>query len=321
MNSNRLALCLIVRDEAQWLPGCLESVRDLVDEIIIADTGSTDDTVGIAKSFGAKVFSYPWQNDFSAPRNAVLEKAHTDWILHLDADERWAGPPRTEIEPILSATTAEAFIIRVRNLHPAGDPVHYLDSPQIRLFRNRPAYRYRNPIHEQIEPSIRAGGGLIVQSNWLIRHEGYRIHPERKAERNLTQMENAVRNDPNNYYLRLKLGETYKALGRAAEALQVLSILESEMPGKADEILYLRLAQLYLAADNYQEAFTYARQGLDRSPDHLVLLFVFGVAGLYLQQVDLSRAALQKILTTDTAGLFDTVFVRQLLSAAEQLQK
>lgn len=83
-----LALCMIVKDEQNNLPNTLESVKALVDEIVILDTGSTDSTVQIAKSYGAKVREgFPWSDDFALARNEALEMVQSDWVLVLDADE------------------------------------------------------------------------------------------------------------------------------------------------------------------------------------------------------------------------------------------
>ena len=86
----KLSLCMIVKNEQRWLEDCLNSVKDLVDEMIIVDTGSQDNTVEIAHRFGAKVFDHPWNGDFSEARNHSLGYATGDWILVLDADERLA---------------------------------------------------------------------------------------------------------------------------------------------------------------------------------------------------------------------------------------
>ena len=83
----RITLCMIARDEERFLPECLDRARAAVDEIVIVDTGSKDRTVAIAQSFGAKVLHVPWDDDFSAPRNAGIAAATGDWILVLDADE------------------------------------------------------------------------------------------------------------------------------------------------------------------------------------------------------------------------------------------
>ena len=83
-----LSVCLIVKNEEQYLFDCLSSVKDIADEIILVDTGSTDSSIEIAGKFTAKVFNFEWVNDFSAARNYAISKAEGDWILYLDADER-----------------------------------------------------------------------------------------------------------------------------------------------------------------------------------------------------------------------------------------
>ncbi|RPI67925.1 MAG: glycosyltransferase family 2 protein, partial [Geobacteraceae bacterium] len=82
-----VSLCMIVKNEQSHLARCLRSVKPLVDEMIVVDTGSSDRTQDIAKIFGAKVFEFPWNNDFSKARNFSLSKAAGNWILVLDADE------------------------------------------------------------------------------------------------------------------------------------------------------------------------------------------------------------------------------------------
>src|ERR1043165_7712525 len=83
----KLSLALIVKNEARCLARCLESVRGILDEIVVVDTGSTDDTASIAKRYGAKISNFAWKDDFSIARNFALEQATGDWILVLDADE------------------------------------------------------------------------------------------------------------------------------------------------------------------------------------------------------------------------------------------
>src|SRR5436190_22371274 len=83
----KLSLCMIVKNESKHLANCLESVDGVVDEIIIVDTGSTDNTIEIAEKYGAKVFHYKWHDDFGAARNEALKYASGDWVLVLDADE------------------------------------------------------------------------------------------------------------------------------------------------------------------------------------------------------------------------------------------
>src|SRR5437773_6000316 len=86
----RISLCMIVRDEEQFILECIESARDAVDESIVVDTGSTDRTIELAERAGASVYPFVWCDDFAAARNASIEKASGDWVLWLDADERLA---------------------------------------------------------------------------------------------------------------------------------------------------------------------------------------------------------------------------------------
>ena len=96
-----LSLCMIVKDEGKFLEGCLESVKNFVDEIVIVDTGSTDNTIQIAEKFGAKVVKHNWDNSFSEARNVSLKHATKDWILVLDADERISEKDLAKIKELI----------------------------------------------------------------------------------------------------------------------------------------------------------------------------------------------------------------------------
>ena len=92
---------MMVKNEEKLLPGCLESIKDHVDEIVIVDTGSTDHTVSIAESFGANVYHHPWENHFSKHRNQSMSYAKGDWIFIIDADEELILPKGKSILRIL----------------------------------------------------------------------------------------------------------------------------------------------------------------------------------------------------------------------------
>jgi hypothetical protein len=213
----RLSLCLIAKNEAAHLPRCLASVRGLVDEMVVVDTGSTDATPNIAAGFGARVFAFPWCDDFAAARNFGLDQARGEWLLVLDADEALDPVTAPGLQPLLETASA-AVEVWVRNFQPP-DGVAYTDARSVRLFRNRPEFRYQGRIHEQIVPALRRAGGRLAPSDLVICHYGYvRATVQGQAsrlERNLRLLENAVAAEPADAYLCAKLGLTCVVNGQA----------------------------------------------------------------------------------------------------------
>jgi hypothetical protein len=207
----KLTLCLIARDEARFLPGCLASVRPWVDEMVVVDTGSTDGTVLLARAAGARVVDLPWTDDFAAARNASLEAATGDWVLVLDADELLADG-----SALRRAMADEALICGMLPLHNAarldalpaevvggsarlGEPVALP-----RLFRRRPDLRFRGVIHESIgadlDALLRRGRRRAVRPVGApIVHWGYAPDLGRsseKGERNQRLLRLRVAQDP-----------------------------------------------------------------------------------------------------------------------------
>jgi len=141
---------MIVKDEAANLPSCLTSVRELVDEIVILDTGSTDETVAIAQSFGAQVYQTTWGNDFAAARNQALKYVHGDWVLVLDADEVLVP----EIIPYLkeAVQAEENLVVNLLRYELGAENVPY--SEISRLFRRHPQIYFTHPYHAAIDDSV-----------------------------------------------------------------------------------------------------------------------------------------------------------------------
>src|SRR5690349_7953622 len=103
----RVSLTLIVKNEEHNLPACLASAADLVAEVIVVDTGSTDRTKEAAARFGARIFDFPWIDDFAAARNEALRHATGDWILWLDADDRIDEPNRRKLRALFAGLGTE----------------------------------------------------------------------------------------------------------------------------------------------------------------------------------------------------------------------
>src|SRR5579875_2454533 len=145
-----LSLCMIVKDEEQLLPRCLKAIRPAVDEIIVVDTGSSDATMDIARSFGARVIEHPWTGSFAEPRNVSFDAATGDWIIYLDADEVLVSEDVERLRELTGQTWREAFhLIETSFVGELGDGSAIVNTA-LRVFRNRPEYRFTGSIHEQI---------------------------------------------------------------------------------------------------------------------------------------------------------------------------
>jgi glycosyltransferase involved in cell wall biosynthesis len=164
-----LSLCMIVKNEERNLPQCLDSVRGLAGELIVVDTGSTDATPGIAAGYGAEVIPFDFTTvDFAAARNRAIARARGRWILMLDADETLDGASAPMIEKLMALDENAGYFLERHN-H-ASDSAASTRDYVVRLFPNRPGYRYRGRVHETIDASILAGGGRLHKTGIRIDH-------------------------------------------------------------------------------------------------------------------------------------------------------
>ncbi len=291
MTDIKLSLCMILKNEEYFLENCLKSVEGIVDEIIAVDSGSTDKTMEIAKSFGAEVVEIKWQNDFSRARNVSLDYAKGDWILVLDADEELPTSTRKSIRNVVDQTEASGIILIQRNLAPEDEMEKYSDLASVRLFRNLPEFRYENCIHEQIRPSILSAGCTIEQTDLIFLHYGYMHKTSQggvnRAERNLELIKDTIRNNSKDPYLYYQLGVTFKSLGKSGEAYN--SFKESLSRGAHEKLggeilstIYTKLAQIDLENNNFDKAVKNAKVSLSYDNDNNpISLLIAGTALMF----------------------------------------
>jgi GT2 family glycosyltransferase/tetratricopeptide (TPR) repeat protein len=283
-NRGTLSLCMIVKNEEQHLARCLLSVKPVVDEVIIVDTGSTDRTKDIAKVYGARVFDFPWTNDFSAARNHSLSMATGDWILVLDADEVISPLDYARLQRIVKKRPAKpaAYTMFTRNYTnevaatgwTANDRVYrreeagtgWFPSLKVRLFPNNEQIRFRNPVHELVEPSLANAGVEMKHLNIPVHHYG-RFDTEKL----------------------LKKGKAYFLLGKQKlqemkgdfRALKELAVQACELGefeagidlwkvvierDQNDAMAFLNLSYAYLKLEQYKEAFAASRRATELDP-------------------------------------------------------
>lgn len=223
----RMSLCMIVRDEEEMLPRCLEAVKDGVDEIIIVDTGSRDRTVEIARSYGATVLFHEWTGNFSEARNIGLDAATGDWLLWLDADEVFVGDDALRLRALCGKTWRECYRIDItHHLGDADDGDRAMHSSW-RICRNRPEYRFQGRIHEQIGHTF---PGFLLEERFehtdlRMDHFGYlgAVRVDRgKTDRNLTLILSQLEEGDDSAFVHFNLASEYSALPDAASQLKAL---------------------------------------------------------------------------------------------------
>jgi tetratricopeptide (TPR) repeat protein len=242
---SRLALSMIVRNAEELLPACLESVRGVVDEIVVADTGSRDQTISAAKKFGARVISIPWTNDFAAARNQALAEVNCDWVLVLDADEQLDGTAAQEIPTLLANNPADAYQVTIRNyvlsfadriwdrtaksndsrLPAAGAYPAYVEQEDVRLFRHDPEVYFVGRVQESVGPRILHTKRKIDRAPFCIHHFGLVADAETRARKN-------------HFYRRLGR-EKLQDMPQDAQAYLELGVLELDHFGNLAEALAL----------------------------------------------------------------------------------
>ncbi len=220
----RITLCLIAKNEAANLPRLFESVREAVDEIVVVDTGSTDDTVSIAQSGGAKVVQIKWRNDFAAAKNEALRHAAGQWIFFLDADMALAEGHAAKIRRAVESGAARAYYVNIHS--PLADGVTEDVVAHPWLFENIPGLRFEGAIHETIYPSLIARGTRSepAQTNIVVHHFGYSSEAALapRLERNLAALRQQAESGSAAPIIHFYLGTTLIGLKRYDEAIAEL---------------------------------------------------------------------------------------------------
>jgi len=223
-----LTLCMIVKNEEATLPRTLASVKGVVDEMVVLDTGSGDRTREIAQEFGARVYRFEWCDDFAAARNECLKYATGDWILVLDADEVLVPQIVPQIKQGIKSDRA-VLINLIRQEVGASQSPYSLVS---RLFRNRPDIRFSRPYHAMVDDSV--AEILQREPEWKIAalpdvaiwHSGYHkdaIATKSKFQKAQAAMERYITYYPSDAYACSKLGALYVESGQVQRGINLLT--------------------------------------------------------------------------------------------------
>ena len=204
-----LTAVVMVRDDAERLDRCLTSLAPVVNQIIVLDTGSKDDSVKVAQQHAYRVLETPWPEAFDEALNILLDAVETEWTIRLDSDEWLEEDQLHKFQTLMSRQDAFLARLIMRNFNREGG---FADMHIERIWRTHPEMRYRGVIHEQFWPDIRAAaseGRHMVDTDILVLHDGYAEgNREEKLRRNLRLVQKELELRPGNFYYEVVLADT-----------------------------------------------------------------------------------------------------------------
>ncbi|PFG12721.1 tetratricopeptide repeat-containing glycosyltransferase family 2 protein [Bacillus sp. es.036] len=303
MKKTSLSVCMVVCNEEHYLTRCLNSVKNLADEIIIVDTGSTDQTVTIAEAFGATIINYTWNDDFSEARNRGVNEATGDWILILDADEELDILCHPKLVDLITTSNAEGYYLNFINYYGKFDKAHYFTDRACRLFQNHFHIQFRGKIHEEITSSMNELKLQIKESDLTIFHYGYlddMITLKKKNTRNVRIIEKALQVTPENIRMKYALGVEHLQASQNSQALNTFVELLEQLPPTSDYVPDLLLKTVHLMRLFHQDskALLLIEQGLTYYPDFPDLLDVKADLHLFLNQYESAKNTLLRSLNS-----------------------
>lgn len=280
-----ISLAMIVKDEEKLLPECIASVKEVVNEICIVDTGSRDYTLEVARAVGAKISVYLWSDDFSAMRNESLRLCTMDWILVVDADERIDVADHARLRSLVKGPMDCCYRFTTRNytnnmaiadFQPCepGDPnargfAGWFPSAKVRLFPNRRGARFQGKVHELVNQSLEQQGIRVLEANVPIHHYPLLKDPERIREKQ----------------------ELYVQLGK-----------DKAGANPEDPRAFEELGNQYAEVGDWGNAANAYRQSLQLNPRNATVLRDLGGALHMLKRPDEAKRALQLSLEIDASN-------------------
>ncbi|HZK53658.1 MAG TPA: glycosyltransferase [Desulfosporosinus sp.] len=284
-HQKKLSLTMIVKNEENCISRCLDSVKNLVDEIVIVDTGSTDKTIEICRSHRAQVFSYPWNNNFAEARNFGLNKVTGEWVLWLDADEQIA--PENSNQLIKSSLFHDYDALSVPLINFFGDSVDLDNVAQIaqpRFFRNHMGFQFENKIHEWLNISSAYDQERVGFLDLKIYHYGYMnstVEDKQKFNRNvnllLQELEEEKDHAWTHYYLATEYYRT-KDFKKAFE--HVNKSIRMFLDGgfiPPPSMLYSLKYSILIETGSLEGSWPSIKSAVTMFPDYVDLKFYMGV--------------------------------------------
>jgi tetratricopeptide (TPR) repeat protein len=301
MSQPLLSLCMIVKNEAYNLPRCLASAQPHVNEMIVVDTGSEDNTVEVARQFGAKISYFEWCDDFAAARNAALAEATGEWILVLDADEELIVKIENLHQQLQRSADVREYACALSNI---GSDKNLVTTFVARLFRNLPGVYFLGRFHEQVCFPENSSHPKLSQTleGIEILHYGYtpEIKTQKLINRNIPILESMRQQEELGLMWLTSLADMYEVAGFLEQSQACYSeaferilpyVLQGDCPSETGYLRFLlyKLGWQSLDTEDYETARLLMERGLTWFFDYPPLSYV---AGLTLFHLGFPRGAI-----------------------------
>lgn len=312
----RLSLCMIVRDNAHTIRPCLESIRPWVDEMVVVDTGSVDETPRIVQEYGARLFHFPWCDDFAAARNESLKHARGEWLFWMDSDDTIEADCGRQLRVLAHGQHDPSVLGYVVQVHCPGAgedgafDVTAVD--HVKLIRNRPDIRFDGRIHEQLLPAIRRADGEVAWTDLYVVHSGSdhsTAGRDRKIERDLRLLRLELAERPEHTFTLFNLGMTCADCDRFDEAVEYLKrSIRASGPGESHlRKAYALLAYAQMQLERRDEADATLKEGRQLFPDDAELLFRQGVLLHEMGRLEEAARAYEAVLRNTESRHFSSL--------------
>ncbi|MDR1453443.1 MAG: glycosyltransferase family 2 protein [Candidatus Margulisbacteria bacterium] len=317
-----LSVCLIVRDAAENLALCLDSVQKAADEIIVVDTGSRDNTVEIARKYTDKIYFFQWRDDFAAARNESLKHATGDWILILDDDEILRPGSARKLKKILAAQPPEQNVYTVliydcektdaeKELRGGQKYAGFRLHTHGRLLRNRRDIWFRHTLHERITEK---DGETLYSSGVALLHYGYHQPDPERFKRNFAIVQKALAENPDDLACHYNYARTYSTQDDCAMpelVRQMERTIELYLQGKKNvkclplSLIYGDFIDILQKRENYAQAEKYCYAWISRLGDKydLTPFLRLGKNLFFQQKFDECERVLQMVYAKSKNGL------------------
>lgn len=311
---------MMVKNEEKCILRAIQSVKQIVDEIIVVDTGSTDQTVQLAMAMGAKIIHHEWDNDYPKIRNLGLRAATSQWILVLDADEALDPKDHSQVKRLIQEKDIHGYQLiqktyTDRRIYPGwrpckpDDPEYrhyagYIHNPICRLFQNRPDIFFENILHELVEPSILRMEGRIASSSVVILHYGhnyFQYKPDKWANYIASGVKD-IKHSPTSARPHRDIGIAMMQIGLYEDAIKEFLLGMQKDPDI--ENLRYNLGVAYHSSGKGDQAMEHFRKVLPTDPCFLDARNNLACLLINMQCYEDAERELKMILKRDPAMLF-----------------